>query len=61
MQQQRQQLPTLILFDEADVLLEEDRGFVGALAALITDTKVRVSPCKIVQSARSQVTVSTSN
>jgi len=30
---------TLVLFDEADTLLEQDRGFAGTLAALIPDSK----------------------
>lgn len=31
---------TVILFEEADLLLDEDKGFAAALAALIMDTKV---------------------
>lgn len=31
---------TVVLFEEAEVLLEEDKGFVSALHALIMDAKV---------------------
>jgi hypothetical protein len=31
---------SVILFEDGDLLLEEDRGFVAALAALIADSKV---------------------
>lgn len=32
---------TLMLFDEAHVLAEEDKGFFGALASIIAGAKVR--------------------
>lgn len=32
---------TLMLFDEVDVLPEEDKGFLGALASIVQQSKVR--------------------
>ena len=38
---QQQQRGSLILFEGADLLLEEDRGFISVLSDLIEDSKVR--------------------
>lgn len=40
---------TLMLFDEADVLADEDRGFLSTLGGIIQESKVRFASHTTVQ------------
>ena len=39
---------TVVVFEDVDMLADEDRGFLSALAGLITETKVCSCCCNVV-------------